>query len=552
MVGTTLLASFGSSIVQAASFGRSISTDDYSYEAPVANPAGQKILKQFLGIVKQTATPALAALKNDGTKRYYQGQLRRFVTDLQDNYIFNYSPLDYIDEIKGLVRDYKSILQEMRTVAAAGGSNQISADEKAKSDAELLAIQKDAVAYAREAMEWYDNKGVKETGNGQFDVTFPKGSVHVGLSKYSSILSFVTGEQEFDATIDGTFHMTEPTYSYDEESTTSVSTDVTATGSFRFDGNVKITKDSWYLSLRDYALDIKVSDPKEQKKSDDELAKMKKTLDAFKGKVIQGSLNDGSLNGIDSKMTFAKIKQIVDILNVEPIFTVGRKVSGRFSLVPNRTTIDAISQVLGEASMTDEDYTNTVNESAQVPVWLELTPTGSVISFSKKNVNNSIDWKLIHGASYDLSIQSNFQGGSFSLHYDVKSFESHLAANPGVKADVIWKDQTLNAQVSAMMQNVSIAGLLSKDNGNVDVTFNGKKLGNTTWKKTGNTTDYSMDFSFDIPNFGGIDSTTSNTVGLKSSGSKTIERLNDVKIDIPTNAVKYENSPKLPADFSDL
>lgn len=440
-------------------------------------------------------------LKNTNAKQSYTAEyadIREDVKNVFSNarYSSDYMLPYYMDALKKEIGTYKTLRNEL--VLLNGSSNNpfsIPAQETASVENDVTGFQKILTTAMRQALDNYDSSDFKETGKMNMTAEGDFGKVDLSIEKYTKILSLLTRSQEADMTAKATFSFNMPgSYEYNKKTDDYEKTPgKTVSGELSIDGSMKVIDQDLYLTLRNYSVNTNLTG--EEK---DNLDKSLKEFAQYKGKTVKISLpsSSGKAVKINQAEIISQLKKTLAILEQNSLFTPYKKIGDTYTLTLKDSTIESIGAVY--------DQKTSPADIAQAKKAMRKAPLFYTVASGKNTLFTYIDGNSANGTA-SLSKQD----GEYSFLLDIhnpkdrsekayllvkKDFVEGRLQTSDINASIDYKNKTLSLTAQGYMQNAKIEGPLSEENANLNFTFNGKKVGNVTWKKVADTYTYDVLF----------------------------------------------------------
>lgn len=322
-------------------------------------------------------------------------------------------------------------------------------------------MQKDAVSAIRSLMKTYTRQDLKETGTMKWSVAVDnaedgKANFEMKLDKYTSLVSYLKGEQEFGAKGSVKIDYTGSRYDYTATGVTTkdefgfpsypkVPTALSA--NIAFDANVKIVKGDVYFTVSEFSAERSGTE-REVKEFDDSINEVKK----YVGKTYMIPVKEAGLD--DPASAYKDLEAILSVLETKPLFEVQSSKGEVYTLRVKRSTLQALNLAMGKkknAKVADGNL-----ENAKTVLTYERTATGGILKFTeKKNGKNFVQIQKANG-EYTLDSRSFEQNRRYKtksetlvqIKKNLFSLQS-LSSTPYSKSktQVLWKDGNFDMSI---------------------------------------------------------------------------------------------------------
>lgn len=364
----------------------------------------------------------------------------------------------------------------------------------------------------------------------------------MNFEKYSSILSWATGNQQLDLTLTATADLKLPgAYEMDKDGNWKPGAAQKLNATFKIDGSIKMFEDEVFLTVNSYSLDA-TSDLKD---FDKQLKEAKTYLDAFKGKTVSIKIpkNSGQPN---REKILTSFKKVLDALETKSLLTPYKKWNGSFALEPKKDTIQACATAIDE-TFDENDFLEVRKSFRTNPVWYTQKSNGYELLLPITSTNGNGEMKLTHlSGEYSYTVKTENKSSKFNMEIKKDFFSLDATGEENMKASVLWKDGQLNIIASGQGQNLEITGAITRTTANLKAKYNGKEVGTLVITGTETHSEYELHLSFDIPSPWKLD--WKGTADIKH-GTFTIEKPKDA-IDI--EKVLPKNSTNESIDLENL
>ncbi len=355
-------------------------------------------------------------------------------------------------------------------------------------ESDILSMQKDLVGIIRQAVNYYSQGDIKESGDLNFNFEYTgsgsSGKVKLNLEKYVNILSVMTGNQELHFVATANVDIKEDNYAdYDEKTNAMTYSAENISATVKADVSFKIIGDDLFVTLNSLTKDRTGTD------------KMTKSFDSsFKefplveGKTVRIPL--GKNNHLNQAEILKKTNAVLAILEQDPLLTPKSKKFNGYQLGLKRTTMQKINLAIGEkknANMSDIG-------TAKTP--LLYTKTGDTTTLSVNEVSRSSKTRtaLVRKAgAYEFQLDEQGIGSkrktsSASVRISKDAATIHVKdanetfdldwSNNMLTAKRTWKDYSWDASTDKNVWNtLTIAGPLSYTNADLKFGYNGAEVG---------------------------------------------------------------------------
>lgn len=505
--------------------------------------------KKVLQMVATDYKKAVAKLVNQDAQKAYNSEyasIEKAIGLVFDNATNGYDSMlpTYIDNLKKEIRNYKDLRWEIQSLQSDVNPFELSIEDVASVEADMIDFQKIVTSVLRTAVDSYSTSDFKETGKMNIGAEGSFGKIDLVVEKYTKIFSLLTMSQEADVTAKADFSINMPgSYEYDTATNDyKKTTGETVTGSLSIDVSVKMIDKDMYVTLQDFSLSTSFSGIPQEAIDN---------INAYKGKTIKIPLSDSlkdSTGGFDQTETLSRLKLLLSILEEQSLLAPYKKIGDIYSLTLRDDTVKSIGAVF-EEDISDADIKIAKKEMKQTPIRYKVSGGEKTIfmNINERDATGKASLSNSAGEYNFLLDVKNPKKTSDTVHLLVKKgFVDGKMNAEGVNVNLSYKDGQLLFTGEGMAQNFKIEWALSLEKTNLDFTFNGKKIGNITWAKSGST--YTYDILFE---------TTLSEIPLSKihiSGETKVDRGN-FPITVPKDSVELDSitgNKSVPSNFSDL
>ncbi len=511
--------------------------------------------KRILAYMTKDYNSVVMRLKNVNAKKAYASEFSDIISDIEKvfsgaEYGSDYMLSTYVASLKKEIGAYKSLRKEL--LALSGSTSNpfsLGTEETTSIENDIIDLQKTVTVALKQAIDNYDTSDFKETGKMNINAESSFGKVDISIEKYTKLLSLLTKSQEADIVATAKFTINMPGSSrYNTKSQRYDKTPwETISGDLSIDGSVKIIENDVYLSLRDYTLNTNL---KGSQKTD--LEKSMKEFAQYKGKTVKIPLSStgASTKSFNQAEILAQLKKTLSILEEKSLLTPYKKIGDIYTLTLKDETIQSIGSIYSQDIKTAE-ITKAKQEMRKNPIFYSSTDGKKTIFMQ---VNESDASGLISltkkDTGYSLLVDvHSLRNSSDSVYILIeKDFIDAKIVTKEININLSYKNKSLLFTEDGYMQNLRIEWPIWAEDANLDFTYNGKKIGNTTWKKVNDTYTYDVLFELTIAQV---------LSKFHLNGESTLTK-GTFPIVAPKDFVEIEkkspslNQEALPSDFSDL
>lgn len=473
-----------------------------SYTPPAKIQRLMRLEPTLMKYIDRMSSPKIFALDDLHLRKIYLFELSLQKEQLEDTFSqmeYAYSDsqyTDYLQEIRTSAMAIRDILKEVQKVSSDKSNPfAINTTERSAVEADILTTQKDLVGYLKEMLQMYDGQDIKQTNPSIFHFESEMGTVDVNLEKNTSILSWVTGNNEADIKLTTTVDLKIPDdYNFDENGNYTPGAYRSVKWSLMFDGNMKTIDDEMYMTLNDYALELSG----DMGDMSSKINEAKTLIDSIKGKTVRIELPENYGQPSAGKI-ITTMKTILDVLEEKPLLTPYKVWNGQYALEPKKSTLEAIWVAI-ETPLPASEFNDIRKEFHLHPVWYRDIDNGYEYMIRVNDDGTTGDVKLysINEAYTFTSELTNKRGNKMSAKIQNGYLDFDMDDTAG-EIHILWMDKNLDLKASWEGQVFSITGPLSTENTNLTISFNNETIG--TIKATGTTThsDYEINLGFNLP-----------------------------------------------------
>ncbi|MDD2917065.1 MAG: hypothetical protein PHH70_04450, partial [Candidatus Gracilibacteria bacterium] len=270
---------------------------------------------------------------------------------------------------------------------------------------------------------------------------------------------------------------------------------------------------------------------------------------ANKGKTVKIPLSSSIKNDtVNQAEILAQLKEVLGILEKNSLLTPYKKLGDIYSLTVKNSTIEAIATVYDQKVQTSE-IDAVKKDMKKTPLLYTVDAGGKktlFVNINEKDAVGTIRLSKQNNYSFVVDVKNPTKSGESVYILVQKDFLDAKILASGINITTTYKDKMLSFAAEGFAQNLSIQGPLSDENTNINFTFNGKKVGNITWKKGADTCTYDVLFEMTIAEI---------LNKFHMNGESTVTR-GTFPVVAPKDFIEKkrdsENAGSMPFDFSNL